>query len=89
MALKLRIFNRGNRMAERDHTFDVNKFDGPVTNEQGVMVNDTGEKIVISSPSMIMTKQQALIHAAWVVAMADDSANYEEFRKVLRAVLAA
>ena len=89
MALKIRSILRGKRMAERDHTFDVNKFEGPVTNEQGVMVNDTGEKIVISSPSMIMTKQEALIHAAWVVAMADDSANYEEFRKVLRAVLAA
>jgi hypothetical protein len=76
-------------MSATDHTFDVNKFDGPVTNEQGVIVNDTGEKLVVSSPSAVMSKQQALIHAAWLVALADDSTNYEEFRKILRAVLGA
>jgi len=85
MALKLRIFNRGNRMAERDHTLDVRKYEGDVTNYQGVTVKD--EDIIVISPLVTMDRKQALVHAAWLVALADESENYAEFRAALKAVL--
>jgi hypothetical protein len=72
----------------KDHTLEVPKFDGDVTNIQAVAIgNGVQEEIRILSPSPVMTKEQALIHAAWIVALADQSENFEEFRRVLKAVL--
>jgi len=90
MALKLRIFNRGNRMADRDHTLDVRKYEGDVTNYQLVTIahaNTDHEEIRVMSPLAVMTREQALVHAAWIVAMVDESENYAEFRAALKAVL--
>lgn len=69
-----------------DHTLDVPKFEGDVTNKQAV--GRLGDDIVILAPtSAEMTREQSLIHAAWLVALADESENCEEFRRILRAVL--
>ena len=72
-------------MSAADHTFDVRKFEGDVTNYQGVAVKD--EQVFVVSPLAVMTKEQALVHAAWIVALADESDNYSEFRAALKAVL--
>jgi hypothetical protein len=40
-------------------------------------------KIRVALPSVVMTRQQALAHAAWLVALADDS---DEFAAYLAAV---
>jgi hypothetical protein len=42
-----------------------------------------GGEIVVMRPAARMTKQQALTHAAWLVAVADDN---DEFAKYLDAV---
>lgn len=83
--MALEFLRKGKRMAERDHTLEVKKFDGDVTNHQSVTLK--GEEIVLLSPSTVMTREQALVHAAWLVALADESANYAEFRAALKAVL--
>lgn len=72
-----------------DHTLEVPKYEGDVTNCQLVAngPDDRGDKIFIMSPSPLMSKREALVHAAWIVALADQSENFEEFRRVLRAVL--
>jgi hypothetical protein len=44
------------------------------------MVGVRGNDIVILRPYPVMTKSEALVHAAWLVTLAD------EFQKVLRAV---
>ena len=84
MALKLRIFNRGNRMA--DHTLDVPKYQGDVANSQlvGVQGDDT---VRVLAPLAVMTREQALIHAAMIVAMVDKTQDFQEFRGILKAVL--
>lgn len=53
-----------------------------VTNEQLVCVN--GIAIAVLNPSMVMTKEQALVHAAWLVVLAEEKEG--EFEKVLEAV---
>ncbi len=55
-----------------------------MTNYQLVTANQG--KILIAKPKQIMTKQEALLHAAWIVALADDK---DEFEKILEDVLAA
>jgi hypothetical protein len=50
-------------------------------NRQGVGV--LGEYIVVLRPMVKMTKSQALTHAAWLVALADEDG---EFPKILEAV---
>ena len=75
-----------------DHTLDVPAFEGDVTNHQAVGVSNPlnevlGGTVSVASPLAVMTRQQALIHAAWLVVCADQSENFEEFRRVLRAVL--
>jgi hypothetical protein len=72
-------------MSATDHTFDVRKYEGDVTNYQGVALKD--DKVLVMSPLTLMTKEQALVHAAWLVVLADESDNYTEFRAALKAVL--
>jgi hypothetical protein len=69
-----------------DHTLEVTTFEGDVTNTQAVSSRDDGE-IVILKARVNMTKTQALVHAAWIVACADTSKNFQEFRQILKAVL--
>ena len=68
-----------------DHTLDVPKYEGNITNIQAVAAKD--ESIVVLRPNVQMSKSAALVHAAWLVAIADQSENFEEFRRVLKAVL--
>jgi hypothetical protein len=71
-----------------DHTLEVPKFEGDVTNIQLVAVSLADETVRVMSPSSApMSKEAALIHAAWIVALADRSDNFEQFRKILRTVL--
>jgi len=57
-----------------------------VGNSQGVSVNGRGE-IVVIAPRSKMTKAEALVHAAWLVAVAgDDVDDVEDFLRVLQAV---
>lgn len=41
--------------------------------------------ILIAKPKQVMTKQEALIQAAWIVALADDK---DEFERILEDVMA-
>lgn len=50
------------------------------------MVGCSGDAIVVMLPKRSMTKAEALMHAAWLVALADDSDDNEEFKAVLAAV---
>lgn len=74
-----------------DHTFAVPKYEGDVSNVKAVAVQHAGtedERICLLAPSSVpMTKTEALVFAAWLVVLADQSENFEEFRRVLRAVL--
>jgi hypothetical protein len=70
----------------KDHTLEVPKYEGDITNLQAVSAKGDG-KVLILSPSPLMSKTEALVHAAWIVAIADQSENFEEFRRVLKAVL--
>lgn len=74
-----------------DHTLEVRKFEGDVTDHQGVRmyVVDGKCSVAVDSPLALMTREQALIHAAWIVARCDASPNYVEFREILKAVLKA
>jgi hypothetical protein len=74
----------------KDHTLDVPKYEGDIANIQIVALENPSsdnERVRVMSPSPVMSKEQALVHAAWLVAVADSSENFEEFRRVLRAVL--
>jgi hypothetical protein len=73
----------------KDHTLEVPAFDGNVDDFQDVtLIGGVGaEKIEIASPLAVMSRQQALIHAAHIVATADRSENFQEFRQILKAVL--
>jgi len=41
-----------------------------IANEQ--LVGAQGDQIVVAMPKQRMTRDQALLHAAWLVALADD-----------------
>jgi hypothetical protein len=69
----------------KDHTLEVPTFEGDIANVQEVSADS--ETIRVLSPSPAMTKEQALIHAAHIVALADKSENFHEFRQILKAVL--
>lgn len=43
-------------------------------------------RVVVTLPSVVMTRQEALAHAAWLVALADDD---DEFAAYLAAVRSA
>ena len=51
-------------------------------NEQGV--GSKGDDIVILLPKIRMTKEEALVHAAWLVAVAADDRDH--FLKILEEV---
>jgi hypothetical protein len=68
-----------------DHTFDVPTADVDTTNVQ--LVGAHKDTIVIMKPKLEMTRREALIHAATIVALADPSENFLEFRGILKAVL--
>jgi hypothetical protein len=73
-----------------DHTLEVPKFEGDIINRQVVAMehpNSDNERVRVMSPLAVMTREQALVHAAWIVAQADRSENFEEFRAILKAVL--
>lgn len=42
------------------------------------MVGLRGDNIIVMFPKSTMTKQEALVHAAWLVAMADDDNKFDE-----------
>jgi len=63
---------RSIRLTERD-----------ATNHQ--LVAASKGNIVIAKPKHVMTKQEALVHAAWIVALADDK---DEFEQILEDVMA-
>lgn len=54
-------------------------------NEQ--MVGVQGDFIVVMFPKTRMTKAEALRHAAWIVALADDGEESGQFEQVLDAVM--
>jgi tellurite resistance protein len=58
--------------------------EGNTANVQLVGVRASG--IVIMLPKRQMTKAEALLHAAWLVALADESEDHVEFKRVLDAV---
>jgi hypothetical protein len=70
-----------------DHTLEVPQFEGDITNSQSV--GGIGGDITIVAPKVRVQKREALVHAAWIVALADESENFTEFRSILKAVLAA
>jgi hypothetical protein len=47
------------------------------------LVTTSGDKIVIVWPNVSMDRHQALVHAAWLVALVDDD---EHFNKILARV---
>ena len=53
------------------------------------LVGSNGAVIIVMAPKQRMTKQEALVHAAWIVALADDKPDDEgsQFTEALRAVL--
>jgi hypothetical protein len=69
----------------KDHTLEVPTYEGDVSNEQ--IVGGIKNSITVAAPLSLMTKQKALIHAAWIVALADQSENFQDFRQILKAVL--
>jgi len=54
------------------------------------MVGVQADQILVMLPPTRLTKTEALVYAAWIVALADDDAGEEgsQFSKVLDAVLA-
>jgi hypothetical protein len=69
----------------KDHTLEVPKFEGNVANTQLVAVRD--DRIIVMKPQIEMTREEALMHAATIVALTDKTENFEEFRGILKAVL--
>lgn len=53
-------------------------------NDQGIGV--MGDDIVVLMPARKMSKQDALRHAAWIVAIADRSENHAEFLALVEAI---
>lgn len=73
-----------------DHTLEVRKFEGNIANLQLVALehpNSEHEQVRVMCPLAVMTREQALIHAAWLVAVVDQSADFAIFRSILKAVL--
>lgn len=52
------------------------------TNRQ--MVGVRGDKIVVTLPRLEMTREEALVHAAWIAALADPTGS--DFQATLAAV---
>ncbi len=58
---------------------------GDITNQQLVAIQ--GESIVVLALRAKMTKCEALVHAAWIVALADQSEEFADFRAILKSVI--
>lgn len=43
------------------------------------LVSVLRDKIIVMAPKQQMTKEQALTHAAWLVALADDDDEFDEY----------
>jgi len=56
----------------------------PIDIDNIQLVGMAGDLITVLMPRQRMTKQEALVHAAWLVALADETG--EEFEKILRRV---
>lgn len=52
-----------------------------ISNSQLVAV--IGDDIVIHVPRRRMSKAEAIVHAAWIIAMADESEGHTEFKRIL------
>lgn len=50
------------------------------------LVGVRGGNIVVMAPRSEMSKAEALLHAAWLVALADDSDDGSGFRAILEAI---
>lgn len=50
------------------------------------LVGARGNMIEIMLPKRTMTKEEALVHAAWIVAVADESLGNEKFFSILREI---
>jgi hypothetical protein len=48
------------------------------------LVGVRGEDVAVQAPKRIMTREQALLHAAWLVVMAGD--DDQKFTEILQAV---
>ncbi len=55
----------------------------PLNTDNNQSVGVRGDEVVILLPQQVMSKSEALRHAAWLVALADDD---DEFPAVLTAV---
>lgn len=53
------------------------------------LVSVQGDNIIVMCPKSRMTKAEALRHAAWLVALADDGEESGQFEAVLDAVMSA
>lgn len=69
-------------MADSEQTTEIETF-----NKQ--MVGAIADDIMILNPQRRMTKTEALLHAAWIVALADNSDDCADFKRVLEAVQAS
>lgn len=47
-------------------------------------VGVSGDTIVIGNPKRVMTKREAVLHAAWLVAMADEKGDFPAVLKAVR-----
>jgi hypothetical protein len=70
-----------------DHTLEVPQFEGDITNSQAV--SSIEGEVRVLAPKARMPRREALVHAAWIVALGDESDNFTQFRAILKAVLAA
>ena len=53
-------------------------------NYQAVAVSGDGDHITVLAPRQKMTKAQALLHAAWIVALADADSAFAEILYAVR-----
>jgi hypothetical protein len=60
------------------------KMEIDITNIQAVGVK--GDDIVVLAPKQIMSKQEALVHAAWLVCLADEENAGDLFEEILTKV---
>lgn len=52
------------------------------TNSQAVGLNGS-DMIVVLNPKMKMTREEALVQAAWLVAVADDKGQFQRILKMV------
>ena len=55
-----------------------------VTNEQMVGAQAKGDTVTILLPKRTMTRRQALVHAAWLVAVADRDDEFPAYLEAVR-----